>query len=113
MLSLRAWAHRVIALMMVTIVTAACVLPDLPGLKDRLSSQQDRDEDDHDDDERDNQVKTQLEAMCSGLRRSRQDPAAPDVIAGGRRPRHPLGHSFTLAGDRPPLRPRLFLRLQI
>jgi hypothetical protein len=113
MSSLCAWAHRFIALMMVTIVTAACVLPDLPALKDRLASQQDRDEDDHDDDERDNQVKTQLAAMCSGLRRSRQELAATNIIAAGHHPRQPLRSPVKPAGDRSHLRPRLFLRLQI
>lgn len=111
MSSFLAWARQLVTVMMIILLTTACVLPDLTA---SLSFQQDHDDDnDNDnDDERSAQAEQQSEALRKGLLSSRQDPAAADAIALGRhRPRRLSGHR--LKRDHAVLRPRLFLRLQI
>ena len=111
MSTLVAWARQLITLVMVVLLTMACVRPNLKG---SFAAQQVQDDDDHDDDESGNQVEKQLQSLSSGLRRCRQKFASTGTLA-VRPPalRHPSGRPFRSAFDRSLLRPRLLLRLQI
>lgn len=114
MSSFLGWSRKLITFAMVLFVTTACVRP---NFQNNFCPQQDRDDDDDGDgDENGNPVEKQLEALSSGLLRSRQAFASSGAIVVGEHsgcPRHLSRYAFRPTSDHSRLRPRLFLRLQI